>query len=167
MEQKYKIVVRFDGIGFEVESTDKEWVENKEKEYLEKFYSKKIPTKIETKVDYHLGELKDIQSNVNINEFYNKYIKANKISSRPDIAVFLVFYLQRIQKTSEIKSGDISSCFRDISYPGWNTLNYTDILNQCKRKGFLNYVNKNWSLTITGEDFVMNTFSGSSEKKHG
>ena len=163
MDQKYKIVLKFEGVGFEVESTDKEWVENKEKEYLEKFYSNKIPAKGEIKSS-HLVVSKETQGDVNINEFYRKYIKANKISSRPDIAVFFAYYLQKIRKSSEIKSGDISDCFKDISYPNWNTLNYTDILNQGKRRGFLNYVNKNWSLTLTGEDFVMNTFSGSAEK---
>jgi len=163
MEQKYKIVLNFGDVGFEVESTDKEWVETKEKEYFEKFYTSKALTKKETK-SISSVEPKGIQGDVNINEFYNKYIKANKVNSRPDIAVFFVYYLQKIQKTSEIRSGDISNCFKDISYPSWNSLNYTDILNQGKRRGFLNYVNKNWSLTLTGEDFVMNMLSGSVEK---
>ncbi|MBM3252865.1 MAG: hypothetical protein FJZ16_01255 [Candidatus Omnitrophica bacterium] len=163
MEQKYKIALNFGDVGFEVESTDKEWVETKEKEYFEKFYTGKASIKKETK-SIPSVEPKGVQGDVNINEFYNKYIKANKVDSRPDIAVFFVYYLQKIQKTSEIKSSDVSNCFKDISYPSWNSLNYTDILNQGKRKGFLNYVNKNWSLTLTGEDFVMNTFSGSVEK---
>lgn len=160
MEQKYKIALKFGDVGFEVEGTDKEWVETKEKEYLEKIYTSKAMTKKEPK-STPLSEPKEIQGDVNLNEFYNKYIKANKVSSRPDIAVFFVYFLQKIQKSSEIKSGGISNCFKDISYPSWNTLNFTDILNQGKRKGFLNYVNKNWSLTLTGEDFVMNTLSGS------
>lgn len=163
MEQKYKIALKFGDVGFEVESTDKEWVETKEKEYLEKIHTSKVPTKKEPK-SISSSEFKEIHGDVNINEFYNKYIKVNKVTSRPDIAVFFVYFMQKMQKSSEIKSGDISNCFKDISYPSWNTLNFTDILNQGKRRGFLNYVNKNWSLTLTGEDFVMNTLSGSLEK---
>jgi hypothetical protein len=38
-----------------------------------------------------------------------------------------------------------------------------DILNQSKRKALLNSVNSQWSLTITGEDFVLNTMTGKQE----
>jgi len=161
MEEKYKIALNKGDIGFEIEGSDKEWVERKEKEYLEKIYSKKEP-----RADIRDKNFEELSpSNLTITEFYRKYVKSNNITSRPDVAVLLIYYLQKILKKNEIKSGDVSDCFRDISFPKWNTFNYTDILNKNKIKGFLNYVNKNWSLTLTGEDFVMNILAGSVDKE--
>lgn len=164
MEQKFRIALNFGNLSFEIESHDKEWVEKKEKEYLEKVCIKKLSNLDSTENrDKKPKEL--LSPNLTINEFYRKYVKDNNITSRPDTAIFLIYYLQKISKRSEIKSGDVSDCFKDIQFTSWNTINYTDILNQNRRKGFLNYVNKNWSLTITGEDFVMNTLTNKGEDK--
>jgi hypothetical protein len=101
-----------------------------------------------------------ISPSISVNEFYRQYVKENKITSRPDIAVFMVYFLEKILKKDEITTGDIAKCFGDISYPNFNKLNMTDILNQGKRKALLNYVNNLWKLTLTGEDFVLNAISG-------
>lgn len=101
-----------------------------------------------------------VPQNLNVNEFYKTYIKPKKITARPDIAVFFVYYLEKILKKETVPTADVTQCFADVSYPGYNNLNMTDILNQAKRKALLNNVNKLWSLTITGEDFVLNTLSG-------
>jgi hypothetical protein len=129
VEQQYKIALKLNDFGFELESTDKKWVEDKEKEYLERFCSHESKKGKASKTE-ELTIPKETMVNLSINEFYKKYVKASNITSRPDIAVFFVYYLQKIQKTIEIKSGNITECFKDISYPGYNTINYTDILNQ-------------------------------------
>jgi hypothetical protein len=39
----------------------------------------------------------------------------------------------------------------------------TDVLLKAKKIAFLNYVNKLWSLTTTGEDFVLNNITSEGE----
>jgi predicted metal-dependent hydrolase len=96
-----------------------------------------------------------------LNEFYRKYV--HKIKSRPTIAVFLLYYLERMRKKDKIQTADVLSCFKEIHYPNWNNLNMTDILTSAKRRALVNYVNKLWSLTTTGEDYVLNMVSGKSK----
>jgi len=156
MEHTYRISVRIGDSSFELESTDREWLESKEKEYLSSF--KEQPSRItsrRTETDQLV-----LPQNLTINEFYKRYIKSNNITARSDIAVFFIYYLQNILKRDSIKTSDIVQCFADVSYPNYNKLNMTDILNQGKRKALLNNVNNLWSLTITGEDFIINTMTG-------
>jgi len=156
MEHTYRISVRIGDSSFELESTDLTWLESKEKEYLVKL--KEEPSR-------PISQAPEVEplilpQNLTINEFYKRYIKSSNITSRSDIAVFFVYYLQKILKRDSIKTGDVMQCFADVSYPNYSKLNITDILNQAKRKALLNYVNSLWSLTITGEDFIINTITG-------
>lgn len=158
MEHKYRISVQMGDSGFEVESTDLQWLESKEKEYLDKL-KEKPSRSVPPPPGY---ESPVLPQNLTINEFYKKYIKSN-ITARPDIAVFFVYFLQNILKKETIKTSDVAQCFADVSYPNYNKLNFTDILNQGRRKALLNNVNNLWSLTITGEDFIINTITGTPE----
>jgi len=163
MEQNYRISFQAGDAKFEIESTDKEWLEKKEKEYLDQVFEKR-KKRAEGK-GLWVEDVKSapIAQSMSINEFYQKYVRANKITSRPNIAVFFVYYLQNILKKDNIKTQDVVQCFADISYPNYNKLNVTDILNQGKRKALLNYVNNIWSLTSTGEDFVLNIITNKEE----
>lgn len=163
MESIYKISYQIGQMGFELESSDKAWVEKKEKEYLE-LISKKPAMLRHEELQRPQTETMDaskvIRSNITIQEFYNQYIKSNKITSRPNIAVFFIYYLQKIVGKQEIITQEVVQCFADIAYPNYNKINMTDTLNQGKRKALLNNINKTWSLTLTGEDFVLNFISG-------
>jgi hypothetical protein len=156
MEHTYRISVRIGDSSFEVESTDLTWLESKEKEYLSKL--KERPSRPTSQPPQ--TEPLIIPQNLTINEFYKRYIKSNNITSRSDIAVFFVYYLQKILKRDSIKTADIIQCFADVSYPNYSNLNMADILNKAKKKALLNNVNNLWSLTITGEDFILNTITG-------
>ncbi len=70
---------------------------------------------------------------------------------------------KNILKKDSIRTSDIVQCFADVSYPSYNKLNITDILSKAKKKALLNNVNNLWSLTITGEDFILNTMTGESK----
>jgi hypothetical protein len=76
------------------------------------------------------------------------------------MSVFFIYYLQKIRKKDRIKTADVAQCFKDISYPNWNNINVTDTLASAKKRALLNYVNKLWSLTTTGEDYILNTIAG-------
>lgn len=159
--ENYKIVFRKGDVSFELESSDLNWMNAKEKEYLDHIihHKHKAPGSEPVKSSQSLS----LGNSLTINEFYKKYVKDKKISSRADIAVFFVYYLEKIEKLDSISSGDVINCFSKIGYPNYNKLNMTDILNQAQRKALLNNVSKNWSVTITGEDFVLNVI-GSEEK---
>lgn len=156
MDHKYRISIRIGNTSFDLESTDLAWLEKKEQEYLAKYGA--TPEQQQTSTS--AGETVLLPRNLTINEFYKKYIRPNNITSRPDIAVFFVYYLQKILTKDSIRTTDITQCFADVSYPNYNRLNITDILNQAKKKALLNSVNNLWSLTITGEDFVLNNMMG-------
>lgn len=160
MEHKYRVSFRVGEASFDIESTDRTWLENKEKDYVEKLLEKASHL---IKSTEHIAASEVIPQNLTINEFYKQHIKASKITARPDIAVFFVYYLEKILKKEFIKTADVAQCFADVSYPNYNKLNVTDILNQAKRKALLNYVNNIWSLTITGEDYVLNTITGKNQ----
>ncbi len=162
MENTYRISYRSGDSSFDIESTDRAWLEEKEKEYLAR-----ISTSTLSRVKKLEGGDEEKQSilpqNLTINEFYRKLVKPSNITSRPEIAVFFVYYLERILKKENIKTADVTQCFADISYPGYNKLNVADILSKAKQKAFVNYVDSLWSLTITGEDYVVNAITNSKE----
>lgn len=161
MQHTYKISFTSAGLSFEIESSDKAWLESKEREYLVRLGQKtEAPGKPTLKP--HEQKLPTGSRSLTINEFFKKYVKGHNLP-RPDTTVCFVYYLQRLQKKDDIKTADILGCFRDVGYPGYNKLNVADILNKAKRKALLNYVNNLWSLTITGEDFVLNLMSGESK----
>ncbi|MBW7843804.1 MAG: hypothetical protein H3C40_13870 [Ignavibacterium sp.] len=161
MADNYKISFTKGNTSFIIESTDKEWIELKEKEYLSKIAHTPVHTKVseEEKQPSPVA----VPQNLTINEFYKNYIKPNKITSRPDIAVFFIYYLEKILKKDTIRTGDVTQCFADVSYPNYNKLNMADILSQSRKKALLNNVNNLWSLTITGEDYVLNIISGADQ----
>jgi hypothetical protein len=158
MEHNYKISFKIGESEFEIESTDLKWLEGKEKEYLRKLQSKPpIDYKKDEKTEL-TAKSRVVPPKMTLNEFYRKYV--HNIKSRPTIAVYMVYYLQKIRKKDKIRTGDVANCFKEIAYPNWNKLNMTDILSSCKRRALVNYVNKHWSLTTTGEDFVLNAITG-------
>lgn len=165
MEHSYRISFRLGESSFEIESTDLKWLESKEKDYFGKLRAEPPKDKKETVREAAKGQMAAIprhepQPDITIHEFFRKYIRGRQITSRTTIAVFFVYYLQKIQKNDEIKTGDVSECFKHVSYPNWNKLNMTDILRRARRRALLNYVNNLWSLTTTGEDFVYNIIAG-------
>ena len=155
---------------FELESTDKAWLDDKEKQFiamLEKLSkelgvepvsrSSKYSTtgsKVETGIPM-------INQTMTANEFYVAYIKANDIKTRPQIALLFVYFLEKVQKKTDIKTGDVTNCFKEIGYPAWSSINVTDILNQNKKRGHLNFVNSYWSFTTTALDYIANKISSS------
>jgi len=158
MEQNYRISFKIGDSSFEIESSDANWLEKKEKEFFQKLLNRAPKRKGEAK-DEEAEETETlITPEITLNEFYHKYVK--KFKTRTNIAVMLVYYLQKVMKKDKIKSTDVANCFRDIAYPNWNKLNMTDVLSRSRHRALLNYVNKLWSLTTTGEDFVLNTISG-------
>jgi len=157
MEHNYRISHRIGDSSFEIESTDKEWFDKKEIEYLSKLSEQ--PAKHQKGFDNELSFVEKKESfppNLTINEFYRQILKSSKVTSRPEMAVFFVYYLSKISKKDSIKTSDVLECFAEISYPNYNKINMTDILSKAKRKALLNNVNNQWSLTITGEDYVLN-----------
>ena len=156
--EHYKLVIGNGNV--EISSHDKEWVEKKEKEYIDKLGSVTIkkgeinPTSGTSKLEGN----NVAPSSMPINEFYRKFVHS-KIKSRPDITTFFVYYLTKIQKNNEISPLDIKNLYKQVQYPNWNKLNIADMLNKAKKKALLNSISGQWSLTITGEDFVLNNMS--------
>lgn len=158
MEKNYRISFKIGQISFEAESSDARWVERKEKEYFRKLVGREPKGGIKPEPPPLKIQSGAVPPKVNLTEFYRKYVQ--KVKRRPDIAVFFVYYLQSVKKKDNVRSSDVLHCFRDIGYPNWNKLNVTDILRRGKRRALLNCVNRLWSLTTTGEDYVLNTISG-------
>jgi hypothetical protein len=156
MVRNYRISVKVGESSFEIESTNAIWIKKKEKEYFDKLFVENVSQKRGKQETKLTGE--GIPPKMSLNEFYRNYV--SEIKSRPIIALFLVYYLQKLQKKDTVKTSDVLNCFKEISYPNWNKLNMTDILNNAKRQALVNYVNKLWSLTTTGEDYVLNIVSG-------
>ena len=162
MEHKYRVSFRIGDASFDIESTDLAWLESKEKNYVAKLLDKASQL-IKSAEHNDRDKSAFLPQNLTINEFYKNYIKANKVTARPDIAVFFVYYLEKILKKEIIKTADVVQCFADVSYPNFSKLDIGDILNQAKRKALLNYVNNHWLLTITGEVFVLNNITGENQ----
>lgn len=159
MEQKYRISLQLGDIKVEIESSDKSWIEDKEAQYIDKFIEKaKKLSQLRVEEPTKIEEPQVVSDALTIHEFYNKYMKG-KMRTRTKIAVFFVYYLQKIQKRDDVRTQDVLQCFADIGYPNYNKINMTDTLTGSKKRGLLNYVNKIWSLTTTGEDYVLNAIS--------
>ena len=160
----YRISFQIGNVSFEIESSDQKWVEAKEKQYLKEYVHRTKPLPQNDIVTSARGEPRiearpvTLSPHMSINEFYKKYVK--DITSRPDIAVFMVYYLQKVLKKDDITTADVTRCFANVSYPQYNRINMTDVLSRAKKKAFLNYINNFWKLTLTGEDFVLNAISG-------
>jgi len=133
-------------------------LESKEKDYFQKLLSEATKHRHKPQEESTESEETLPPPEMTLNEFYRKYVQ--KIKSRPSIAVFFVYYLQKMCKKDKIITADVMKCFKDILYPNWNKLNFTDILNSAKRRALVNYVHKLWSLTTTGEDYVLNSVTG-------
>lgn len=163
MEQKYRISIQLGDVKLELESTDQSWVESKEAEYLKNILERARERPILARESAVVERTPPVSGGLTINEFYQKYIKGKMVKSRPDIAVFFVYYLQKIQGKDEIKTEDVTQCFADISYPNYNKINMTDVLRRTKKRALLNYVNNLWTLTLTGEDYVLNVMASEGE----
>ena len=158
MEDNYRISVKIGGASFEIETTDLKWLEKKEKDYLKKLSDKSVKRAPEDQGEEVESRRPDVLPQMNLNEFYREYVQ--KVKSRVTIAVYFVYYLHKILKKDKIKTADVTKCFQEIGYPNWNSINMTDTLTSAKRRALVNYVNKLWSLTTTGEDYVFNAITG-------
>lgn len=167
MEHTYRISFKIGDSSFEIESTDLKWLESKEKDYIKKLDTQASKFKSEAQISAPSPKRpssRDIVTlDMSLNEFFRSYIRERKITSRTTIVVFFVYYLERVLKKDEINMADVRQCFKDASYPNWNKLNVTDILRRARRRALLNHVNNLWSLTTTGEDFVLNSLTGKEE----
>ena len=151
MDSTYRLRFQAGEVEFEIESTDLKWLEKKEGEYLSRIVKEDIfkPLK-EGK-----SSKADIRPGITINEFYRQFVQKT-VKGRPNVAVMLIYYLEVIaKKAGTIKRSEVKDAFGDISFPNYNNINFTDVLNSAKRKGHLNLVNKLWSLTSTGKDFAL------------
>lgn len=158
MSEMYKLSVTRSGVSVSAESHDREWVEQQ----IEKFLSivNAISPNIESAPVPKGGDRRTtMPANMTIPEFFRNYIRPLNLKSRPDLALFFVYYLEKIAGTEEIKTSDVAACFAEIGYANHNKLNYTDILTSNRKKGLVNYVGTQWSLTFTGEDYVLNKIS--------
>ncbi len=160
--ENYKIVFTLKDIVLEISSSNKNWVEEKIDKYVKYFEIVNInsPNTSPNKFD-SINKLdnKDLSiTGITVNEFYNKYLKSKNVS-RPDLATFFIFYLKNYENKNTVSMSDVKSMFQKIGYPSYNTINYSDILNKAKNKALLNQVNNEWSLTITGEDFINSEIS--------
>ncbi len=156
MEQLYKIKINLGKLTVELESHDKEWLEVKEKKYLDEFISNpQIMAKASDKLenDDQQLEISHDFTSFTINEYYNKYL-SGKSYPRTTVATLLFYYLEKIRKIENIKTGDVRNAFQEISFPKYDKINFTDLLSQLKKTGILNKINNYWKLTLTGMDFV-------------
>jgi hypothetical protein len=162
--EHYKLVLTKDRISVEIASHDREWVEGKEKEYR-KFLEQELPAPTQRPVPGRTDSQRSsaVPAEIPVNEFYRKYVHSQKISSRPEIATFFVYYLTKVQNNSDVGSAEVKDLFKQVQYPGWNNVNISDVLNKAKKKALLNSVGNQWSLTITGEDYVLNNLSEPNE----
>jgi hypothetical protein len=160
MENKYRIVISNASKTVEIESSDVTWLEKKQKELM-KFLSTEHTTEksemVTTKSS--VQESKKIPAHITINEFYRKY--CNDIKTNTDLSVYFLYYLNLIEKKKDINTNNIRELFIKVGIPKANTLNYADILGRAKKRALVNYINSYWSLTITGEDFVLNKIQSS------
>ncbi|PKL16341.1 MAG: hypothetical protein CVV49_16725 [Spirochaetae bacterium HGW-Spirochaetae-5] len=158
--EHYKIVIGSSSI--EISSHDKNWVEEKiinYKDLIERFQNNNEVVIPSQKMDTSIASPKrQIVSNMPMNEFYRKFIHS-KIKSRPDIATFFVYYLTKVEDKKDVGANEVKEMFKEVKYPNWNKLNIPDILGNAKKKALLNSVNGQWSMTISGEDFILNSMS--------
>lgn len=158
MEQNYRISFKIGESSFEIESTDLKWLESKEKDYFQRLVSEAPKHRAESQAELAPAPIGVLPPGITLVEFYRRYVQ--KLKSRVSIAVFFIYYLQKLKKKDKIKSADVTHCFKEIGYPNWNKINMADTLKGAKHRALLNCVNKLWSLTTTGEDYVFNSITG-------
>lgn len=156
MENKYRILVTTASGTIEIESTDANWLEKKQKELIKLLGDERIPEK-KNIVQSKSSEIepKKIPSHITINEYYRKY--CNEIKSNTDLAVYFIYYMTWIEKKKDITTNHVRELFMKVGIPKANNLNYADMLGRAKKRALVNYISGFWSLTITGEDFILNT----------
>ncbi len=157
MENVYRIVIENGPKKLEVESTDKAWVEKKIAELAKtiNIFEKgleKIPQKKE--IGKRTPDQKIGLPKMTIDEFYRNY--CTRIRTNTDKAVFFIYFLNLVENKKEISTNDVRDVFIRLRIPKTNSLNYADILARAKKRALLNYIDNLWSLTITGEDYVLN-----------
>ncbi|MBI1769217.1 MAG: hypothetical protein HY015_05235 [Bacteroidetes bacterium] len=163
---EYKIHLAAGSTTIEIASSDKKWVAAQEKKYatlIEHIIEGKAALIRKPPEEGGSGnDVSGISSKLSINEFYRKYIKG-KVISRNDIATFFIFFLTKTGEKKEFAPSEIKELFKSVGYPDWNSINISDVLNQARKKALLNSVNNQWSLSITGEDFVLNAIEPDGE----
>lgn|GEM_PF-2342159 len=157
MEQFYKIEVRIGQVAFVIESHDKEWLESKQKEVMGDLL--KDPERV-VQLSRSPSPSPSVRSvaapshSQTIQEFFNRFLLKGK--SRTEIALYFVYFYEKMQSKDDVVSSDIKDAFKRVAYPGYAKINVTDILNQSKVKGYLNKDGNSWKLTVTGADFILN-----------
>jgi hypothetical protein len=162
MDQFYKIRISIGRISLELESHDKEWLEAKQESLLGSLLNNPEGFRqliSEPSVSTGSGENPQShrllpEESMSINEFYTKFLKG-KSMGRNEVAVYMIYFLERIRKVADIASSTVKDAFAELQYPKYQEFNFADILNQAKRKGYLNRVDDKWKLTLTGSDFVL------------
>jgi len=160
MEKFYRIKVTIGRISFELESHDKAWLEKKEKDLGSLLSNPEEVKRLasESASGIQRVEPAATEASITINEFHRKYLSGTNLP-RLSVAMFLIHFLERYRKLDGITTNDVKDAFKEIGYPKFNTFNFTDILNQGKKKGWLNKIDNRWKLTITGIDYVLNEIS--------
>jgi ribosome-binding ATPase YchF (GTP1/OBG family) len=156
VEQFYKIEVRIGQVAFVIESHDKEWLECKQKEIMGDLL--KDPERVVqlSKAQSSSPSVRSVAApahSLTIQEFFNKFLKGK---SRTEIALYFVYYYEKMQSKDGVVSSDIKEGFKRVAYPAYGKINVTDILNQSRVKGYLNKEGNSWKLTVTGADFILN-----------
>ena len=139
MENHFRIVIENGGKKIELESSDKEWVEKKQKELVKMLdITSTQPTvgaKKSSASPEHLAEKDAKLGKATINEFYREYCAG--IKTNTDLAVFFIYYMIWVEKKKEISTGDVKERFIKVGIPRANALNYTDILYRAKKRALL------------------------------
>lgn len=157
MEGIYKLKVSVGRITFELESHDKDWVEQKQKSLIGDLFNNPETVAKLANLDSEEGTPAALEigsASVTIQEFYNRYVKPANLS-RIQTALYLFYYLEKIEKKAEIRTGDVKEAFKQLAYPKYSSFNFADILNQLKRQGLINKIDHHWKLTLTGVDQVL------------
>ena len=156
MENKYRVLIANSSGTIEIESTDAGWVEKKQKELIKLIRDdKNLEKKIVSQIKSSELETKKIPSHITINEYYRQYCK--EIKTNTDLAVYFIYYMSWFEKKKDITTNHVRELFIKVGIPKANNLNYADILGRAKKRALVNYIDGFWILTITGEDFVLNT----------
>jgi hypothetical protein len=149
-------------LSLEIESPDKDWIEAKLKEYralVDAIKSKAPEALTEEPLSAGLKQTnRTLKPGLSANEFYRQYVE-KRVKSRIELGVFFVYYLTQLSDKKEFTSTEVKDIFRKVGYPNWNKINVPDVLYQAKKRALLNNVGNLWSLSMTGEDFVLSKIS--------
>ncbi len=159
MEGTYRILIENGARRIEIESNEKEWVEKQKVELIKQlklFETEAVRPESRAKEEVQLESNNGSVSieKLTIMEFYRKYCTG--IKTNPDKAVFFIYYLGSVENKKRVTTNDVRDLFVKVGIPKANTLNMADVLSKAKKRALLNYIDNGWSLTITGEDFVVN-----------